>query len=150
MNARRSVVLDVGVRMVFHTILLFSLFLLFSGHNLPGGGFAGGLVAGAAFILRDVAAGAGMSVSGSLRPFRGLPVKPTSIIAIGLLVATATAMVPLLTGDTFFEAGSVKVDLPVFGDVKVVSALAFDIGVYLVVLGVVLTIVHRLNEDPGS
>ena len=147
MNERRSVVLDVGVRMVFHTILVFALFLLFSGHNLPGGGFAAGLVAGTAFILRDVAAGASTGVG---RPHRDLPITPIATMALGLVVAVLTASASLVAGGSFFEAGSVKLDLPPFGEVKVVSALAFDIGVFLVVLGVVLTIVHRLSEEPDQ
>ena len=54
---RRSVVLEVVTRILFHTILVFSLYLLFSGHNEPGGGFAGGLVAGLALVLRYLAGG---------------------------------------------------------------------------------------------
>lgn len=54
---RRSVIFEVGVRLVFHTMLVFSLFLLFSGHNAPGGGFTGGLVAGVALIVRYLAGG---------------------------------------------------------------------------------------------
>ena len=57
MIPRRSRIFDVGVRAVFHTLLLVSLFFLFRGHNAPGGGFAGGLVAGAAFVLLSVSRG---------------------------------------------------------------------------------------------
>lgn len=141
MNERRPLILDVGVRMVFHTILLFALFLLFAGHNAPGGGFVAGLVAGAAFVLRDIAAAYGAPSTPRS------PMAPETVLGGGLLVAVATGVVALLAGHEFLESGKVELDLPVLGILKITSALAFDIGVFLVVLGVVLTVVHRLGED---
>ncbi len=141
MNRARSLILDVGVRTVFHTVLLLSLFFLFSGHNAPGGGFVGGLVAGAACVLQDVATGFDPSL-------RKTVVGPESVLGFGLLVAVVTGLAGLVGGAGFLESGTVSAALPVIGTVKATSALVFDVGVYLVVLGVVLTIVERLGEEP--
>lgn len=141
MNRSRSLILDVSVRAVFHTVLLVALFFLFSGHNRPGGGFVAGLVAGAAFVLRDVA--------GGFDPGRREgPIDPETIIALGLVVAITTGLAAMLAGGEFLETGSFEVNLPVFDDVKATSALAFDVGVFLVVVGVVLTIVGYLGKEP--
>lgn len=140
MSEPESLILDVGVRAVFHTVLLLSIYFLFSGHNAPGGGFVGGLVAGAAFVLHDVAAG----FDPKLRKTR---VPPEAVLGAGLLVAVGTGLGALVTGSEFLESGKLTVDLPLYGAVGAASSLAFDVGVYLVVLGVVLTIVERLGEE---
>jgi multicomponent Na+:H+ antiporter subunit A len=142
MSSERSLILEVGVRGVFHVVLLFSLFLLFAGHNAPGGGFVGGLVAGAAFVLRDVA----VDFSSTARTRVG----PETILGTGLAVAVTTGVVSVLAGGELLESDTLTVDLPFFGSVKATSALAFDVGVYLIVVGVVLTIVQRLGEQTES
>jgi len=139
--ARRSPILDVGVGAVFHTVLVVSLFLLVSGHNAPGGGFVAGLVAGAAFVLHDVAA----DFEPRLRRFR---VPPEVLLGAGLLVAVGTGLSSLAAGRTFLESDLASLHLPWFGTVKVTSALAFDLGVFLLVLGMILGIVDRLGEEP--
>lgn len=137
MRFRRSQLLDVGVELVFHTIVVFSLYLLFAGHNRPGGGFIGGLVAGAALIVRFLAAD---------RPGTGLGrVRAETIVAIGLVVAVMVAIVPLFTGGELLQSGLVELDLPLFGKVKAYSVLAFDVGVYAVVVGVVAAVLEALG-----
>jgi len=135
----RSRILDVGVRTIFHTLLLLSLFMLFRGHNQPGGGFAGGLVAGAAFVLLWVARGP--------TAVRTLRAAPETLLGGGLLTAATAALAPLVGGGRFFESGDAAVDLPVVGHVELFSVLAFDIGVYLVVLGFVTLALERLGAD---
>ena len=137
---QRSVVLDTCVRLVFHTVLVFGLYLLFAGHNQPGGGFVGGLVAGLAFVLRYVARGRedlGASV----------PVDPGVPLGLGLLLAGATGAASWLTGAQYLESGIVERDLPVLGHLKLVSALAFDVGVFLVVVGLVLGLLRTLGAE---
>lgn len=136
----RFVILDVSVRVVFPAVILGSLWLLLAGHNQPGGGFVGGIVAGAAVALRYVA--------GGIDEVRGLfPLAPWSVLGAGLLVAGTTALVPLLLGDAVLEAAAVEGTLPVLGDVKVTSALVFDVGVYLVVVGLVLMVFESFGEE---
>lgn len=139
-HLRRSVVLDTVVRLAFHTVLVFGVYLLFAGHNQPGGGFIGGLVTGSAFILRYAAGG-----RDELR--LAVPVDPRLPLALGLLVAALTGIGAQLLGGDFLESAIVKTSLPVLGDVKLVSALAFDIGVYLVVVGLVLGLLRTLGAE---
>ncbi len=135
-----SVVLETAVRLVFHTVLVFGVYLLFAGHNQPGGGFVGGLVAGAAFVLRFAASGrAGMR--------EALPFDPLLPLGAGLLLAACTGAGALLLGGDFLESGKVELDLPVLGVVKATSALPFDTGVFLVVVGLVLVVLRTLGDE---
>ena len=139
-DVRRSVVLETAVRMVFHTVLLFSLYLLFAGHNQPGGGFVGGLVAGCAFVLRYVAGG-----RAALKA--AVPIDPGVPLGVGLVLAAGTGAAALILGGQFLESAKVELDLALLGHVKLVSALAFDIGVYLVVVGLVLGALRTLGAE---
>ena len=136
----RSVVLETAVRLVFHTVLVFSLYLLFAGHNQPGGGFVGGLVAGAAFVLRYVSGG-----RAALRA--AVPIDPGVPVGGGLVLATGTGMAAWVFGGQFLESGKLELDLPVLGMLKVTSALPFDTGVYLVVVGLVLAVLRTLGAE---
>ena len=138
-----SLVLETCVHALFHTALLFSVFLLFAGHNAPGGGFVGGLVAGAAFVLRYVEGGA-QEVEDAA------PVSGTVLMGVGLTLAVATGAAALLGGGEFLSSGKLQVDLPLLGIVKATSALAFDIGVYLVVVGLVVNVLSTLGAEPDD
>ena len=142
MTHRRSVILDLCVHAEFHTLLLLSLYLLFAGHNQPGGGFAGGLVASCAFGLRYVAGG-GQALS------RSISIPATTFLGVGMLFAILTGCVSLLSGHEFLESAIFSVDLMVIGTVKTSSVLFFDIGVYLVVLGMSLLLLEQLGEADG-
>jgi multisubunit Na+/H+ antiporter MnhB subunit len=136
---RRSLILDVTVRLVFHSALLLGLFLLFTGHNRPGGGFVGGLVAGAALSLRYVA--------GGIEEVREtLPLRPWTLLGAGLVVATSTALVPLVAGRQLMEHAKVDVDLGFLGVAHLNTTLFFDTGVALVVIGMVLLLLVAFGE----
>ncbi|MGY2127067.1 Na+/H+ antiporter subunit A [Blastococcus sp. SYSU DS0617] len=137
---RRSVILEVVTRILFHTILVFSVFLLFSGHNEPGGGFAGGLVAGLALVLRYLA-------GGRYELGEAAPVDPGLLLGLGLLFAGGTGVVGLALGAEVLETAILETVLPVLGDVKLVTSLFFDIGVYLIVVGLVLDILRSLGAE---
>jgi multicomponent Na+:H+ antiporter subunit A len=138
--ARRSIVFEVVTRLIFHTVLLFSLFLLFSGHNAPGGGFAGGLVAGLALAVRYLA-------GGRYELAESAPVGAGTVLGAGLAVSVGSGVVGLLLTGSVLQ--SVKVDywLPVVGHGYLVTSLFFDIGVYLVVVGLVLDILRSLGAE---
>ncbi|MGY1679603.1 Na+/H+ antiporter subunit A [Geodermatophilus sp. SYSU D01176] len=138
--ARRSVVLEVVTRILFHTIVVFSLYLLFSGHNEPGGGFAGGLVAGLALVLRYLA-------GGRYELGEAAPVAPGLLLGGGLLFAGGTGVAGLLLGAGVLQTAILQVTLPVLGDVKLVTSLFFDIGVYLIVVGLVLDVLRSLGAE---
>jgi multicomponent Na+:H+ antiporter subunit A len=139
---RRSVILEVCVRAEFHTLVLISLYLLFAGHNQPGGGFAGGLVASCAFCLLFVAGG-----EGSVR--RVLRIPPTTLLGVGMLCSILTGVVSLALGGEFLESAVVERSVDLLGKVKGSSVLFFDIGVYLVVLGMVLLLLEQLGSADG-
>jgi multicomponent Na+:H+ antiporter subunit A len=116
-----------------------SLWLLFAGHNQPGGGFVGGLLAGSAIALRYVA--------GGIDDVRGLSrFRPWTVLGAGLLLAAVTATIPLLAGGSVLEVGFVSFDLAVIGTVNVSSALIFDTGVYITVVGMVLMVFEAFGE----
>ena len=138
---KRLLVLDTSVRVLFPSILVLSIYFLFTGHNQPGGGFVGGLAAGAAISLRYVARGVP-----AVRDI--LPFQPWYVLGTGLLISAVTAFVPMLQGHAILEHGVWEADLPIFGHVKATSALPFDIGVYLVVVGLVLMVFEAFGEDP--
>ncbi len=136
----RLVVLDTSVRIVFPAVLVGSVFLLFAGHNQPGGGFVGGIVAGAAVALRYVA--------GGIDEVRRLSrARPWTVLGVGLALAVGTATAPLLAGAPVLTSGYHKLDLPVLGSVGLSSALVFDIGVYLAVLGLALMVFESFGDD---
>jgi multicomponent Na+:H+ antiporter subunit A len=137
---RRSVVLEVVTRLLFHTILVFSLYLLFSGHNEPGGGFAGGLVAGLALVLRYLA-------GGRYELGEAAPVAPGLVLGTGLLFAGGTGLAGPLFGGEVLQTAILEATLPVLGHVKLVTSLFFDIGVYLIVVGLVLDVLRSLGAE---
>ncbi len=145
---RRSLVLEVIVRLISYPVLVWSLFLLFSGHSLPGGGFAAGLVAGLAFALRYLA-------GGQAELQEAAPIAPGLLLGSGLFLSAGTGLVSMLVGGDVLQSWIVDFWLPIFGDVHLVTSLFFDIGVYLVVIGLVLDILRSLgvgidrDEGPG-
>lgn len=138
---RRSFVLDVLLDLVARTALVFSLFLLFSGHNAPGGGFIAGLVAGSTLVLRFVASG-----REGVRSL--LPPSPETLLGVGLMIALATGIAGWVWGDAFLESAKLEIDVPILGIVKTTSALPFDIGVFIVVLGLVSGMLSALGREP--
>ncbi|MEL6981835.1 MAG: MnhB domain-containing protein [Actinomycetota bacterium] len=133
-RAAFSPAIERGVRAVSPLALLAAAFLFFAGHNRPGGGFAAGLVIGAVMGLRMVA---GM-------PF---PKQPGRYLAAGTLIAGFTAVAPLLWGSTFFDQIVVETSLPVLGKIKSGSAAVFDVGVVLIVVGLVIAVLDGLGAD---
>jgi multisubunit Na+/H+ antiporter MnhB subunit len=142
-NPRRSIILAEADRWLFHVILLVSVYVTFRGHNAPGGGFAGGLIASLAFVLRYLAGGSPLPRARSTS-------LPTAIIGVGLVIAVGTAIVPLFFGGGLLESDIAKIDVPLIGEIKLVSSAMFDLGVYVVVLGVVLTVLTALAQGAAG
>lgn len=136
----RSVILEVGTRLVFHTILAVSVFFLFAGHNAPGGGFAGGLLAGIALVLRYVA-------GGRYELGAAIPLHPGHLMGAGLATAGVAALVPVALGGKILQSAKIELVLWGFGEVKIATAIFFDIGVYLVVIGLVLDVLRSLGAE---
>ncbi len=147
---RRSVIFEVATRLIFHTVVIFSVFLLFSGHNNPGGGFAGGLVAGLALIIRYLA-------GGRYELGEAAPVNPGVLLGAGLFLSAGVGLTGIALGQQALRSTLFSFTLPVFGEIHLATSLFFDIGVYLVVIGVVLDIlrslgaeIDRLGEQEGT
>ena len=134
-----SIILRTATRFLIALLLLFSVFLLLRGHNAPGGGFVGGLVAAAAYILHALAYDV-PSTRAALR------LAPRTLIGVGLLVAVASGLLPMLLGRPFLTGLWADV-LPGSGTLDVGTPLIFDTGVYVAVLGVTLTIMLALAEE---
>jgi multicomponent Na+:H+ antiporter subunit B len=137
-NTIPSLILLTATRYLVPVLLLFSLFLLIRGHNEPGGGFVGGLVAGAAFALYAIA-----HTVHQARLLLRFP--PRTLISAGLLIAVGSGLVSLLYRRPFLTGIWSAVDLPIIG--KIGTPGIFDIGVYVAVLGVVLQIIFELMEE---
>ena len=137
---RPSAILEAGVIAVAGPMLAFSMYLLFAGHNQPGGGFAAGLVAGVTVLLAWAAGG-----TATVR--RVLPLRSTMLMGFDLIIATLTGFGALVPGLTFLESGYVEFAVPVIGKLKIVSSLFFDVGVYLVVVGMALGLIRALGEE---
>ncbi|MCD5420782.1 Na+/H+ antiporter subunit A [Rhodococcus pyridinivorans] len=134
----RSLVLEVTTRLVFPTMMILSVYFFFSGHNAPGGGFAGGLVAGLALVLRYLA-------GGRYELGEAVPIDAGKILGIGLTFAAGTALVSMFLGAPALSSATLELTLPLLGDIKLVTALFFDLGVYLIVVGLVLDVLRSLG-----
>jgi multicomponent Na+:H+ antiporter subunit A len=136
---RRSIVFEVITRLVFHTIVVFSIYLLFSGHNSPGGGFAAGLVTGLALVVRYLA-------GGRYELDEAAPVDAGKLMGAGLFIAAAAGLAPWLLGGAVLQSALVDLDLPVLGEVHLVTSVFFDVGVYVLVVGLVLDLLRSLGS----
>ena len=110
--------------------------MLLRGHYYPGGGFVGGLVASIAFVLHSFA-------NGTEATMKILKHKPLSLIPVGLAISTVSVTIPMLFGLPAMTGLWLEEPIPVIGMIG--SSLFFDLGVYLVVIGVVLTILFTIS-----
>jgi len=134
----RSLILKTAARILTPLLLLFSLFLLLRGHNEPGGGFVGGLVAASALALHAIARGVG-----STRSF--VPLQPVRLIALGLLLAGSSGLAAWSWGEPFLTGLWLPQAIPGVG--KLGTPVLFDVGVYLLVIGVLAKVFFVLWED---
>ncbi len=137
---RRSIVLEVVVRLIFHILIILSIYMLLAGHNSPGGGFAGGLIAGMAVVARYLTGG--RTELGATVPFDA-----GRIVGIGMIIAALTVIAPMLFGQAALTSNWIDLDLGIFGELALVTSTVFDIGVYLIVFGLVLDVVRSLGAQ---
>jgi multicomponent Na+:H+ antiporter subunit B len=133
-----SLIFQTTTRTMTPLLLAFSLFMLLRGHNEPGGGFIGGLLAVMAFVLYALAFGAPAAT-------RLLRVAPRTLTIVGLLLAIGSGCLAWLTGGPLMYGLWLPLTFP--AELKVGTVLLFDIGVYLVVLGAALLILLTLSEE---
>lgn len=135
-----TMILRTATRYLMPLLLLFSVFLLLRGHDEPGGGFVAGLVASAAFALYALSAGVPAAR-------HTLHFDPHNIIGAGLLLSLLSSIFPLLLGRPFLTGLWADWHMPIIGEVEIGTPFIFDIGVTLVVIGVVLLIIFSLAEE---
>jgi multisubunit Na+/H+ antiporter MnhB subunit len=139
MKTAPSVILDELVdRWLAKVATLVAVYVTFRGHNAPGGGFAGGLILGSVFVLQYL--------TGREPMLRSRPIHhPEALLGAGLLLALVTTAAPLLVGGAPLESHIWPFDVPFIGEVKVVSSMFFDLGVFVVVVSVVLMVLQALG-----
>ncbi|MDE0584585.1 MULTISPECIES: Na(+)/H(+) antiporter subunit B [Planococcus] len=135
-----DVMLQTATKVVTFIILMFAVHIFFAGHYTPGGGFVGGLLTASAIVL--------LMLAFDIPTIKKiLPINYVVLTAVGLLIAIATASASIFFDVPFFTHAYDYFDLPLFGETSLHSALLFDIGVYLVVVGVTMTIIQTIGED---
>lgn len=132
MIARTSPIVSLAVRAVTPVALVVAAYVLFAGHNQPGGGFAAGLMLGAIVVLRTIA--------GIQQPRHA-----AVWLAAGGVIGGLVAIAPLLWGNPLLDQVVITWDVPVFGTLKTGSALLFDLGVVAIVVGLVLALLDGLD-----
>lgn len=136
-----NLILQTITKVIVFLILLFSVDIFFAGHYTPGGGFIGGLMTSAAIVL--------LLLAFDLKTVKKLfPFNYIFVAAIGLLISLLTGLSAFLTGKPFLtHAFNKHVQLPIWGETSLHTAALFDLGVFLVVVGVTMTIIQTIGED---
>ncbi|MYL48598.1 Na(+)/H(+) antiporter subunit B [Halobacillus litoralis] len=140
MTQTNDIILRTTTTLIAFILLGFSVYLFFAGHNAPGGGFIGGLMTAAAIILMYMA-------YGSKAMEKILPVNFRFLIPVGLMVATATGIGGMVFDAPFLTQTFAYFQLPILGKTELATALLFDLGVYLAVVGVTMTIILTIAYD---
>ncbi|MHA0856406.1 Na+/H+ antiporter subunit A [Paenibacillus sp. CMAA1364] len=135
-----DVILRTVSKVIILIIITFSLYLFFAGHSNPGGGFIGGLMTSAALILMAIAFG--MDIIRAI-----LPVNYRIVTAVGLSIAILTAVGSFAFGVPFLSHAFGHFHLPIMGDTELATAVLFDLGVYLAVVGVTMNIILTIGGD---
>ena len=136
---KRSIIFEVVTRLVFPAMVMVGVYLLFAGHNFTGGGFAGGIVTGLALVVRYLA-------GGRYELDEAAPIDAGTLLGVGLVIAAGSGLAPLAFGGAVLESYQYDVHLPLLGDHHLVTSLFFDIGVYLVVVGLILDLLRAFGS----
>lgn len=132
-------VLGMLARLILPLALLVSMFIFLRGHNEPGGGFIAGLITAVALILLQVAYGQDWVQS-------RMGIRLPHLTAAGILIAAATGLASLPLGYPFLTSAFAHIHVPLIGELEIASAMLFDLGVYLTVVGATLLILSGLGR----
>ncbi len=139
-----SFLMKAVISFVFVLVNIISIYLLLRGHNLPGGGFIGGLMTGISFIVLGM-------VRGWAELQRELPLPPLRLAALGVLIAILTGCLPMVFGDPFLTQYNVHLPhMPLLGELHVGTPLLFDIGVFLLVSCITVKLVIVLARSTSG
>jgi len=135
-----TTLLQLAAKFIRSIMLVASVFILLRGHNAPGGGFIGGLLASAAIVIYTIAFYSLPLLSKTLRTIAPLRI-------VGLILALGSGILGLIFGESFLHAQWFKLNIPILGTIDLSTPLLFDIGVYLAVIGVMVMVILLLMED---
>ncbi|KMK77197.1 MnhB domain-containing protein [Alkalihalobacillus pseudalcaliphilus] len=135
-----DVMYRVLLTIVIYILFSYSFYLFFAGHNEPGGGFIGGLMAGLSLML--VYLFFGQSKGKAL-----MKVTYPILISLGLLLSIGVGMTGVFVGDAFFTQYFDYFDLPFLGEVELTTAVPFDLGIFLGVIGMAMAATVTIAED---
>ena len=131
--------LSMMMRPLLPLALTVSVFVFMRGHNVPGGGFVAGLITGVALIMQYLANGIGATHA-------LMPRRPERLLSFGLLAASGIGLSSLFFGMPFLTSAHGYLDLPLIGSLELATAMVFDLGVYVVVVTVVLSVLSLLGR----
>lgn len=135
-----DVILRTVVKGVVFIILTLGMYLFFAGHNAPGGGFIGGLVLGSAIVL--------LYLTYDIETVhKGIPFDFKKVAALGVLLATGSAIGSLFFDAPFLTQTDGYFDFPLLGEVHLSTVTIFEAGVALTVIGTLVTIILSISED---
>ncbi len=134
----KTLILSTLLKVLTPLFIGFALYMFFRGHNNPGGGFIAGLIASIPFMLHAMVFG----YEGTTRVFK---IKPKLLASIGLLLALVSGLFSVFNGQPFMSPIWIEETVPLIG--KIGTPIFFDLGVFLVVFGVVLQITFLLTEE---
>lgn len=140
MNKPNDMMFRVFIRLIVIVVVTFSLYIFFSGHNEPGGGFIGGLMTAIAILMLYL-------VFGLETIKKALPFNYGYFMGVGLLLTAFTGIISMIAGDQYLKQYFDYFQIPMFGEVELTTALIFDLGVYLVVVGTAMTLILTVVED---
>ena len=140
---RRAPMLEMMTRLLFPVMLVVAVYLLFAGHNDPGGGFIAGIVAGLALCVRYLAAGA-------LELAEAAPIDAGKLLGGGIILSALSLIAPVFFGGSVGQSYEFNLDVIAMGEIHFVTSVFFDIGVFLVVLGTVLDFIRSLGSGIDS
>jgi len=141
MKVPASFIFQSVVSFLFFLINVLALYLLLRGHNLPGGGFIAGLASAISLVLLSM--GVGLQAMHTLMRF-----DPARLAVFGLLISALTGASPMLFGDVFLAHHHVSLkNVPLIGYLHIGTPLLFDLGVYLVVVGITCKIIFTLAKS---
>ncbi|MGM8365053.1 Na(+)/H(+) antiporter subunit B [Virgibacillus sp. W0181] len=140
MSKPNDLILKTTTSLIVFILLGFAFYLLMAGHNSPGGGFVGGLTTSAAILLMYMS-------YGKHTVEKILPINFITLVPIGLLIAVLTGLGSLLFGVPFLTQTFGHITVPFFGELELATAMLFDIGVFLTVLGTTVTIILTIADD---
>ncbi|OMF26245.1 Na(+)/H(+) antiporter subunit B [Paenibacillus sp. FSL H8-0548] len=135
-----DVYLQTATKILVFIIMTFSIYILFAGHHNPGGGFIGGLITASALVL--------LYIAFDLQSVRDIiPVDFKQLAAAGVIVAVLTGTASFIFDVPFLTQTFTYVELPILGKTELATAVIFDLGVYMTVVGTTMTIITSISED---